>query len=112
MKSPLWRVEVLKNEHQKSRKPHGCAIFYFFPSYNILRKLKNVCGHVSRQDRLAYLESLHHFFTLPIAEMNFNKWNEKLLYVLIKCNHLKSAFVLLKLMFIIKSMNVKNGKKR
>lgn len=101
--------------YQKYHTPEETNIFlhdiYFFPSYNILRKLKNVCGHVSRQERLAYLESLHHFFTLPIAEMNFNKWNEKLLYVLIKCNHLKSAFVLLKSMFIIKSMNVKKWKK-
>lgn len=104
-------LELYQKYHTREETNIFLHDIYFFPSYDILRKLKNNSGHVNWQERLAYLVNLHHFFTIPIAEMNFNKWDEKLLYALIKKNHLKSVLVLLKSMFIIKSMIVKNGKK-
>lgn len=104
-------LELYRKYHTQEETNVFLRDIYSFPTYDALRKLKNDFGHISQQESLSYLEDLHHFFTIPSGEMNFNKWNEKLLYALIKTNHLKSVFVLLKLMCIFKSVILENEKK-
>lgn len=103
-------LELYEQYHTESETKEFLNNQYYFPTYEAIYKLKSNCEMRSFIDVKKLLEDLHHFFTIPVNNLNFKKVDEKCLYKLVKNGQLRTAYWFLRMESFIKKI-INHGKK-